>query len=573
MIKSQSQFSPSVCNYLIETPLEEKSNLKSSKIKPLNLNNIYNEIDFISKDDLNEEINYLNLNKSSINYSKNQLNNNNSQLTSNNNFNSSSLSFQYSDSGKKSDKLSIIKTNKVDKKFIVQKNENLEIINSKNEYQISQCISINNIFSAFSIEISPKNKIEKFHNEELKIDYNQIFIPKKIEEKNNKEINIKLKSLSNINEKNVNTPLNLRYKELKNNSPHNNYYFKNPFSENNNEKTNGFIMKNLLKNSFKRINKSKNEENKNRKEINNLKKYIKKRKKKENKNKPNSNSDINEIMNRHFKQKSFNFNTSKEKKNSKNNKSPKMFSFSNKILKKRRISEIINNLKNQTLKINKTESLKNKQLNKKKNNNKKKIKSHINLTSILNNNNINSLNNKSNKKERNNLTGIITKNKSLNKKNLLNPNNIKKTCLKSSFDNIKILKRNNQFLKENYSNSNSYASKIAHTQETVNTTKDNNNNYITTTTNYSTNKKSPKVINDFTFYKKTVNYRAHFVSLINPRESNQNINYNLYFNNTNVNNDINKFDYKFYPKKQQPIASIKLMKLEGDIDSNISSDE
>ena len=64
MIKSQSQFSPSVCNYLIETPLEEKSNLKSSKIKPLNLNNIYNEIDFISKDDLNEEINYLNLNKS-----------------------------------------------------------------------------------------------------------------------------------------------------------------------------------------------------------------------------------------------------------------------------------------------------------------------------------------------------------------------------------------------------------------------------------------------------------------------------------------------------------------------------
>ena len=31
MIKSQSQFSPSVCNYLIETPLEEKKQFEIIK--------------------------------------------------------------------------------------------------------------------------------------------------------------------------------------------------------------------------------------------------------------------------------------------------------------------------------------------------------------------------------------------------------------------------------------------------------------------------------------------------------------------------------------------------------------
>ena len=40
----------------------------------------------------------------------------------------------------------------------------------------------------------------------------------------------------------------------------------------------------------------------------------------------------------------------------------------------------------------------------------------------------------------------------------------------------------------------------------------------------------------------------------------------MYNDNIEVNMD------KIYPNRKQPIASIKLMKLEGDIDSNISRD-
>ena len=64
--------------------------------------------------------------------------------------------------------IQILKKNiqgKKEDKFIIQRNENLEIFISNNEYLISQCISINNIFTTFSIEINPKIKIEKFSNQ------------------------------------------------------------------------------------------------------------------------------------------------------------------------------------------------------------------------------------------------------------------------------------------------------------------------------------------------------------------------------------------------------------------------
>ena len=122
----------------------------------------------------------------------------------------------------------------------------------------------------------------------------------------------------------------------------------------------------------------------------------------------------------------------------------------------------------------------------------------------------------------------------------------------------------------NNSNNNSYISKIIHTQETVNSSKD-NNNYINTTSNLSSNKKSPKVINDFSFYKRKINYRAHFVSLVNPRDNNKSCN-NYTNNNSNNINNVCQSELKIYPNRKQPIASIKLMKLEGDIDSNISRD-
>ena len=613
----ESPISPSLCNYDEKTPIKQKRNFQITKIKQVNLDSIYKEMDLTSKDDLINDGNSLKLNKSSLKYTKSQFNNNNFQLISNNNINSSSLSYQYSDSEKISEYSNINKKNiqnKNEDKFIIQRNENLEIFTSNNEYLISQCISINNFFSTFSIEINPKVKIEKFSNQILKIDNRQqiCFEPKKkINDLNKRNNDIKINNgfklvpLNIIDERYTVTPLNSKCKTIETSSPHNKNYLKNPFSAINNTKTNKYFVKKLLtqiknnnkkKNEKKRSKEKNNSNNSKRKNI--LNSNSKNKQKNENKIKPNSNNDINDIIKRHFQQKNFSIynlnskgskgkNSLKKLKKTNNKKIVSYTSFSNKITKKPLTIEITNNiikdLKNQNIKINKTQMYSsNDKKNKKYNINnryenqikisRQKIKTHINLSSILNKFNSNIIKNKSNNnKSLVNFTGIISKNQTIN----INPKNIKNNILKQSIDNNQITKtQENKILKENNmnSNSNSYASKIIHTQETVNTTKD-NNNYITTTTNFSSIKKSPKVINDFSFYKKKVNYRSHFVSLINPRENHQNCNNLLNSNNTNyIDNNICQSDYKFFPRRKQPIASIKLMKLEGDIDSNISRD-
>ena len=166
--------------------------------------------------------------------------------------------------------------------------------------------------------------------------------------------------------------------------------------------------------------------------------------------------------------------------------------------------------------------------------------------------------------------------------------NIKKNLFNVTFDkndnkinknnSIKIPEKKNNIKEISNSNNNSYLSRIIHTQDTVNSSKE-NNNYINTTTNLSPNRKSPQVINDFSFYKRKMNYKGHFISLVSPKESNKTYG-NTYINtnNTNNTNDINflennicNSEYKIHPNRK-PIASIKLMKLEGDIDSNISRD-
>ena len=122
----ESPFSPSLCNYYEETPTQNKNNDEFLSIKQVNLNIIYNENDSISKGIINEG-NSLKLNKTPIKYLKSQLNNNNFQL--NNNINNSSLSYQYSDSEKNSEKSKILIVNDKEKKkndnLIIQKNENL----------------------------------------------------------------------------------------------------------------------------------------------------------------------------------------------------------------------------------------------------------------------------------------------------------------------------------------------------------------------------------------------------------------------------------------------------------------
>ena len=554
----ESPFSPSLCNYYEETPTQNKNNDEFLSIKQVNLNIIYNENDSISKGIINEG-NSLKLNKTPIKYLKSQLNNNNFQL--NNNINNSSLSYQYSDSEKNSEKSKILIVNDKEKKkndnLIIQKNENLEIITSNNEYQISQCFSVNSIYSSFSIEINPKYKIEKYLNKELKIDnIPQINVISK--KTNDKQLNngFQLFPLNINEEKNIETPLNYKYKTMNYSPNNNNNNLLNPFSDFNKEKKNKFLFKNLLSNFEKNENSQerkkslKSEKNENIINTNN-----------ENKIKPNSNNEINEIIKRHFQQNSVPlYSKSKKQKenNISNNKKIISFSsFSNKLMKIPLTSEITKNLIKEYKKKNKTEiqyytDNKNNNYNKNKQENKNtKIKTKINLFSVLNKF---SKNKSKEKKSLNDIKGNFIDNKSADKK-IIKINEIKKQLLKESINNIKYIKKENNISTSN-SNNNSYKNIYSQDTET--------NNLISTTTNYTLIKKSPKVIKDFSFYKKKVNYRSHFVSLINPKENNQN-DYNCYNNHF-----IENCNYEFFPKKKQPIASIKLMNLEGDIDSNIS---
>ena len=82
-------------------------------------------------------------------------------------------------------------------------------------------------------------------------------------------------------------------------------------------------------------------------------------------------------------------------------------------------------------------------------------------------------------------------------------------------------------------------------------------------------KPSPQVIKDFSFYKKKQVYRSNLISLVDNKENTQNNNY--YLTNHSSNNQTNQFNIKYHESKK-PIASIKLKRLNGDIDSNISDE-
>ncbi len=631
-----SPYTTSVCNYFDESPNNIKFNYQISKINQINLNNYFNENDSLVK----EESQNLKLNPNQIKNTKSQLNlNTNSQSHSIKNYNTSSMSFQYSDSEKKSDySKSIIKISKDEKNekknnFVIEKNENLEIITSNRDYQVSQCISNNNIFSAFSIEIHPKKtkekSLSKINNLKIENIQKDNCISKKINEINylNKDSDIKynngfrLVPLSIIEEK-FSTPSNSKKNKNKDSSPKNcflkNYgktveredkifnFMKNNFNKNNNNENNIQIKKIIEKDNNNNQNNSKGK-----------KKYIVKSKnnskqKDEIKIKPNSNNDINDIIQRHFQQKNITKFISKSKKENnsiddkKNNRKVISYTFFQNNYPKKNISpQISNNLlekkNNKTHNysssgknyINKNLNPDNSKLKTKQEiniihqNKRQKIKTYINLSSILN-----KFYSKSVKKTNNKSLGVFTE--ILSNNNFLNDtknnmdDNIKKNLFNVTFDkndnkinknnSIKIPEKKNNIKEISNSNNNSYLSRIIHTQDTVNSSKE-NNNYINTTTNLSPNRKSPQVINDFSFYKRKMNYKGHFISLVSPKESNKTYG-NTYINtnNTNNTNDVNflennicNSEYKIHPNRK-PIASIKLMKLEGDIDSNISRD-
>ena len=623
-----SPFTTSMCNYYEESPNNIKYNFIISKPNQINLNPDFYEMDSSLKEDNLQNIN-LKLNKTPIKYTKSHfISNNNSQSRSIKNYNSSSISLQYSDSEIKSEvskSINKIKEEKKNKKnFVIEKNENLEIITSKHDYQVSHCICNNNLFTSFSIEINPKHINKKITNnvygiETVKKETNE---PKNIlevkSERKNNDIKInngfRLIPLTTIEEKYSTPSNNNKFKTMENSSQ--NKFLKNyGKTANSNEKVYNFMQNNFMKNTNNNQKRNSNEkESNNKSNSKGKKKLIVKNKnnnqKPENKIKPNSNNDINDIIQRHFQQKSitkFISNTKSKKTSShdKNNNSKNIISYTfyqNQFPNKKLNSQITNNLfkelkekknktqmysssrKNSNYNLNNIDNSnsKNKQdLNNNKNS-RQKIKTYINLSSILN-----KFNSKSVKKTNNKSLGYFTQIISNNQ--ILNDNNTKETknCIQTNIYNQPLMNqinKNNQVMiqekkniKElnNNSNNNSYISKIIHTQETVNSSKD-NNNYINTTSNLSSNKKSPQVINDFSFYKRKINYRAHFVSLVNPRDNNKSCNNytnnNINRNNSNNINNVCQSELKIYPNRKQPIASIKLMKLEGDIDSNISRD-
>ena len=84
------------------------------------------------------------------------------------------------------------------------------------------------------------------------------------------------------------------------------------------------------------------------------------------------------------------------------------------------------------------------------------------------------------------------------------------------------------------------------------------------------NKKSPRIITDFSLYKKKGNLNLRFVSMSNNNNNKNLINSSEYGfrNKINHNNSINNIN----SAKKAPIAAIKLKKLEGDLDNNIILD-
>ena len=159
--------------------------------------------------------------------------------------------------------------------------------------------------------------------------------------------------------------------------------------------------------------------------------------------------------------------------------------------------------------------------------NHKKIKTQINLQSVLSK--FNSFSSRDSKRKSINSLSSLHDIIIDTKKNLVNASTMNTT---------------------NIINNNTVIAKLVPTQETINTT--GNNNYTAANTTISSVKKSPKVIQDFSFYKKKNSYNTHFISKTH---------------HTSLMNNSNAVNYKVPLNKKCPIVSIKLKKLSGDNDS------
>ena len=601
----ESPFTPSICNYCDDSPNPKKNNSQLEQLKKNNLNNIFNEPSSIDKNQIP------NVSSSLI---KTPNKNSNSQSKNLNNYNSISISYQYSNSGQKSNSFKYQINNKKEN-FIIQKNENINIgVNENIHYNKFE----NEELSAFSFEIKPQKITPRNYTPENLLFKNESvpeenFIPHQVikEEKEIKYIKVnnefkliplsnKAISSSNLLQKTKSNTYEIikKNKNLKkNNSTNIKLKTSIPIFQKNLINYIDIRKKDINNNNRKRKNKNKNNSNSNISRTTNsnykskTKNIFPKQEKKKN-FKPNSKKDINNIIQRHFQQfylSSNQVNKRNTKKKSSQNSREKikynipitsLTTYINKISKnnnftlqkERKVKSLNYNRKNYTLKQENKLFFNTFNSNSKGKNSKQKIKSNVNLSTILNNFPLNDMNKKNNNKSINCLNCIfINLKKNLpNYKSNQNLNIIEKHCHEKE-EKIFLSKTKISPGEISYNS----GIKTFHTQDTVYTTKENNINTNGTNTINNTNnnipimrKPSPTIIKDFSFYKKKQVYKSNLISLVDNKENTQSDNYYLTNNSNNIQSKQYYNKYINYESKK-PIASIKLKRLNGDIYSNI----
>ena len=544
---------PSVCNYYdksnAETPcsnIGEKDNkLNEISIKQVNLNLVYNNLNNGSSCEDLVTINSNNnmyggsVKKTPIKYTKRQCAGTGVGVLERKN-----LMEKFTNSEKNCDGNLNLNNNKINKKkyefnnVIVQRNEDIEFLNENKESDENQTNQVengiykecNNHYSNFSFDITHNTHISTNNNQKKENNNINKVYPNgfKIVIDNTENRNTIGGSIVN-NHKNI-----LKEDNLSN--------FITPFPIN---KINPFKKRNSYNGVYTNYAKNENNNTNGTRSFSSKSSKTSKSHSKDKKKPKLIYHDVTPITLNNSRKSSTNKKNNGENEIQKNNYIKKNYSTAatSSLIKQIKLANTITT-PNQKMKfisnLSRTSKSKSKSKSRSKSkSNHQKIKTQINLQSILSKfDSFSSRDKKRNPKSLYSFTNIINEQKQLSANNTINNNitNINNT------NNITIV-----------------TNKVIHTQETVNTTA--NNNYTAANTTISSVKKSPKVIQDFSFYKKKNMYNTHFVSKTN---------HNSLLNNQNFNNNNNgKENYStIVPlSKKCPIVSIKLKKLNGDNDS------
>lgn len=533
---------PSVCNYYdksnAETPcsnIKEKDNkLNEISIKQVNLNLVYNNLNNgNSCEDLvtinsNNNMYGGSVKKTPIKYTK-------KQCAGTGVLERKNLMENFTNSVKNYDGNLNLNNKKINKKkyefnnVIVQRNEDIEFLNENKESEENQANQVenglykecNNHYSNFSFDITHNNNTQKKENNNINKVYSNGF-----------------KIMSNNNEnKNIGSSIVNNHKYLLKEDNLSNLIT--PFSNN---KINPFKKRNSYNGVYTNYTKKEHHITNGTRSFSSKSSKNSKSLSKDKKQPKLIYHDVTPITLNNSRKSSTNKKNNGGNDRQNNNYIKKNYSISaaSSLIKQIKSANTITT-PNQKMKfisnLSRTSKSKSKSKSRSKSKpNHQKIKTQINLQSILSRfDSFSSRDKKRNPKSLYSFTNLINEQKQLSINNTINTNNTNNT------NNITIV-----------------TNKVIHTQETVNTTA--NNNYTAANTTISSVKKSPKVIQDFSFYKRKNMYNTHFISKTNQ---------NSVINNQNSKNNNEKENYStFVPlSKKCPIVSIKLKKLNGDNDS------